>query len=97
MIPPPYGNFSCAGSGNPTCLSPYDKNCVINCVLPEVVPTLTTALGLAAPLDLLTFFGGPTHTNASAMPGLHPDCNGYSILGAYVASKVFEVFRSKSV
>ena len=59
-------------------------------VLPKLVPKLTEQLGLPPPLDLLTFLGGPTHTNKSAMPGLHPDCNGYLLLGHYIAKTIFQ-------
>lgn len=93
MITPPLSNYSCSGNPNPTCLSPYDKACVIDCVLPKVIPQLTQELGLAPPLDLLTFFGGPTNTNKSAMPGLHPDCNGYTIMGEFIAKELFNVTR----
>jgi len=94
MIPPPLSNFTCSdmpGGSNPTCLAPYNKACVIDCVLPKLVPSLTKQLGLPPPLDLLTFLGGPTHTNKSAMPGLHPDCDGYELLGHYIAHEVFKV------
>ena len=53
------------------------------------MPKLTEQLGLPPPLDLLTFLGGPTHTNKSAMPGLHPDCDGYQLLGHYIAKTIF--------
>lgn len=67
------------------------KSCVIDCVLPKVVPALTKELGLAPPLDMLAFFHGPDHTNKTAMPGLHPNCNGYKAMGGYIAKKVFGV------
>lgn len=64
---------------------------MIDCVLPVLIPELTKDLGLAAPVDLLSFFGGPTHTNKTAMPGLHPDCNGYEAMAGYIAKEVFGV------
>ena len=94
MIPPPLSNFTCSNmpnGSNPTCLAPYNKACVIDCVLPTLVSSLTKQLGLPPPLDLMSFLGGPTHTNRSAMPGLHPDCNGYKLLGHYIAKTVFKV------
>merc|ERR1711935_879978 len=91
MIPPPLSNYTCAGNPNPTCLSPYNKACVIDCVLPQIVPQLNKELGLAPPVDLLSFIGGPTHTNKTLMPGLHPDCNGYVAIGHYLAKVLFNV------
>lgn len=91
MIPPPLSNYTCAGNPNPTCLSPFSKSCTIDCVLPKIVPKITAELGLPAPVDLLTFFGGPTDTNKSAMPGLHPNCNGYIMIGHYLAKVLFGV------
>ena len=94
MIPPPLSNYSCADSTNPTCLSPFDKACTIDCVLPKLVPKITADLGLPTPLDLLSFLGGPTETNKSAMPGLHPNCDGYDMIGHYVAKELFGVGSS---
>jgi hypothetical protein len=36
----------------------YDKACVIDCVLPVIVPEISKDLGLDPPVDLLTFFHG---------------------------------------
>lgn len=38
-------------------------------VLPQLVPELNKELGIAPPVDLLSFLGGPTNTNKTAMPG----------------------------
>lgn len=91
MIPPPLSNRSCSGTTNPTCLTPFDKACVIDCVLPPLVSQLTKQLGLPSPLDMLTLFGGPNHTNKTAMPGLHPNCNGYTLMGEHIAKALFGV------
>jgi len=91
MIPPPLSNFTCSATNNPTCLAPYDKACVIDCVLPQLVPELNKELGIAPPVDLLSFLGGPTNTNKTAMPGLHPDCAGYELIGHYLAKTIFNV------
>mmetsp|Transcript_6862 Transcript_6862/g.17679 ORF Transcript_6862/g.17679 Transcript_6862/m.17679 type:complete len:252 (-) Transcript_6862:613-1368(-) len=90
MVTPPLGNFTC-GAPNPTCLNPYDKSCVIDCVLPKLIPELTMELGLAPPLDLLSLFGGPLNTNKTALPGLHPDCDGYTLMAHFIAKQVFGV------
>lgn len=94
MIPPPLSNYSCAENPNPTCLSPFSKSCTIDCVLPKLVPKITAELGLPAPVDLLSFLGGPTETNKTAMPGLHPNCNGYNLIGHYLAEVLFQVGSS---
>jgi len=94
MIPPPLSNYSCVGNPNPTCLAPFSKSCAIDCVLPKLVPEITAELGLPAPVDLLSFLGGPTETNKTAMPGLHPNCNGYLMIGHYLAKELFGVGSS---
>lgn len=99
MIPPPYGNTTCIGNPNPTCLKPFDKECTINCVLPKLVPLLTAQINAKKPqldppipelevIDLLTFLGGPDHTNKSAQPGLHPNCDGYELIGNYLKHRI---------
>ena len=66
--------------------------CVINCRLPVIVPEMTKEVGLTEPpLDLFHYLGGPDHTNTSALPGLHPGCDGYRFIGAYIANKLFGV------
>jgi hypothetical protein len=67
------------------------QSCVINCILPRLLPVLASEVGLPPPVDLLTFFGGPKHTNASIMPNLHPNCDGYLAMGRFVAKQVFGV------
>jgi lysophospholipase L1-like esterase len=94
MVPPPFGNTTCVGgagsAANPTCLAPFDKNCVINCLLPKLVPQLGSKIGLGAPLDMLSLFDGPDNTNKTLMPGLHPDCAGYTVMGEFIAKQLFE-------
>ena len=68
---------------------------MIDCVLPKLVPSLTKQLGLPPPIDLMSFLGGPMHTNKSAMPGLHPDCDGYELLGHYIAQEVFKIQKTE--
>ena len=90
MIPTPFYNFTCSPScqGAPTQPAtpprstggrPRQPASLIACVLPNLISSLTKQLGLPPPLDLLSFLGGPTHTNQSAIPGLHPDCAGESL------------------
>jgi lysophospholipase L1-like esterase len=88
MIPPPFGNFTCSDSSQ-TCNT--NINCVINCILPKLVPELTRDVGLTSPVDLMSLFGGPDNTNASIMPNLHPNCDGYAAIGTYIAKQVFGV------
>lgn len=97
MIPPPLSNYSCVDNTNPSCLMPFSKSCTIDCVLPKMVPEIAADLGLPDPLDLLSLLGGPVETNKTAMPGLHPNCNGYSMIGHYVAKEIFGVESSMIV
>ena len=93
MIPPPFMNFSCptATTADQLCQG-TNQSCVINCILPRLIPLLTSEAGVEAPpVDLLAFFGGPDHTNKSMMPNLHPNCHGYLQMGTYIATQVFGV------
>jgi lysophospholipase L1-like esterase len=65
------------------------KACVIDCILPKLVPKLTAEVGLAPPLSLFEFFGGVDSRNKTLMPGLHPDCNGYSAIAHYLVKQLF--------
>eukprot|EP01046_Picozoa_sp_COSAG06_P012172 COSAG06_NODE_706_length_12904_cov_11.211636_11_plen_311_part_00 len=65
------------------------KACVIDCILPKLVPKLTAAVGLAPPVSLFEFFGGVDSKNSTLMPGLHPDCNGYIAIAHYLAKQLF--------
>jgi lysophospholipase L1-like esterase len=90
---PPFGNSTCASK---TCAkgtggAGTDHNCVIDCIMPDLIPSLTTDLGLPAPVDLFKLFGGPDHTNKTVMPGLHPNCAGYTVIGHYLAKELFGV------
>lgn len=91
MIPPPYMNWTC-----PATCPPFDgtnkeiaKACVIDCILPKLVTNLTASIQLPPPIDLLTFFGGPDHTNKALMPGLHPSCDGYISIAQYLEKELF--------
>jgi lysophospholipase L1-like esterase len=98
MIPPPFMNYSACPTGDltkPDACAGTNQSCVINCVLPVLVPELTLALGLEAPVDLLTAFGGPSHTNHTLIPSLHPSCGGYAFMGEYIARTVFGVGASE--
>ena len=75
------------GQGEPE--KEHAKACIINCVLPAVVPQVAHALKLPAPLDLLTLLGFPGHVNTTAMPGLHPSCEGYTTIGRFIAKSLF--------
>ena len=75
------------GQGEPE--KEHAKACVINCILPVVVPAVAKALQLPAPLDLLSLLGFPGHVNITAMPGLHPSCEGYTTIGRYIAKELF--------
>ena len=91
MIPPPYSNWTCPQ----TCPAFDGKNkelakaCVIDCILPKLVTQLTASVGLPAPVDLLKFFHGPDNTNKTAMPGLHPNCAGYTAIAEYLSGLLF--------
>lgn len=91
MIPPPYMNWTCPAS----CPAFNGKNkevakaCVIDCILPKIVPELTASVGLPPPINLFKFFGGPDNTNKSLMPGLHPDCDGYTAIASFLAKQIF--------
>lgn len=62
-------------------------------MLPKLVPQIAAELNAFKVIDMLTFFGGPTDTNKTAMPGLHPDCTGYTMMGHYLAKELFGVGR----
>jgi hypothetical protein len=59
--------------------------------MPDLIPSLTTDLGLPAPVDLFKLFNGPNDTNKTVMPGLHPNCAGYTVIGKYIAKELFGV------
>jgi hypothetical protein len=58
-------------------------------VIPTVVPAVAKALKLPPPLDLLSLLGFPGRVNQTAMPGLHPSCEGYTTIGQYIAKTLF--------
>lgn len=90
MIPPPYENTTCTSRKCSVRPQPLiDNRCVINCELPGRVSQLAFEMNLPQPLDLLTLFHGPDHTDIKQMPGLHPNCEGYRTIGHYVASEYF--------
>lgn len=70
----------------------FAKACIIDCVLPTVVPAVAKGLSLPAPLDLVSLLGFPHNTNKSAIPGLHPSCGGYTMIGQYIAKELFGVY-----
>jgi hypothetical protein len=91
MIPPPYMNWTCPS----TCPAfngtnkEFAKACVIDCILPKLVPELTAEVGLLPPINLLKLFNGPDNTTKSLMPSLHPNCAGYIAIAHYVQSQLF--------
>lgn len=89
MIPPPFLNYTCAGNPNPTCLSPWNTSCIIDCLLPKIIANISADLGLPAPVDLLTLLGGPTDVDKVAIDSLHPNCAGYNMIGHYLAKELF--------
>ena len=70
-----------------------DTACVINCVLPELLPNIFDEVGIksADRVDLQTLLGGPNNTDRALMPQLHPDCGGYQKIGEHIASSVFGI------
>jgi hypothetical protein len=83
------GTVPSDGQGEPE--KEHAKACIINCVLPTVVPAVAKALKLPPPLDLLSLLGFPGHVNKTDMPGLHPSCDGYTTIGQYIAKALFHV------
>jgi lysophospholipase L1-like esterase len=82
---PPFNGTG--GQGQPE--KEFAKACIINCVLPTVVPTVAKTLALPAPLDMLSLLQFPGHVNQTLMPGLHPSCDGYTLMGQYIAKELF--------
>jgi lysophospholipase L1-like esterase len=81
------GSVPSDGQGEPE--KEHAKACIINCVIPTVVPAVAKALKLPPPLDLLSLLGFPGRVNQTAMPGLHPSCEGYTTIGQYIAKTLF--------
>jgi|EP01046_Picozoa_sp_COSAG06_P001152 hypothetical protein len=65
------------------------KACIINCVLPNIVRQVALELKLPAPVDMLSFFQFPGVVNKTLIPVLHPSCEGYSVMGQYIAKELF--------
>ena len=65
------------------------KACIINCVLPSIVRQVALELKLPAPVDMLSFFQFPGVVNKTLIPVLHPSCEGYSVMGQYIAKELF--------
>jgi lysophospholipase L1-like esterase len=96
-----HGNWTCPATcpafndnESPKSSSPNNKEaakaCVIDCILPTLVPKLTASVGLAPPISLFGFFGGVDSTNKTLMPGLHPDCDGYTAIAHYLVKQLFQ-------
>ena len=90
----PLSQAHCTEPADPFCwrtllLQEHAKACIIDCVLPTVVPAVAKALQLPAPLNMLTLLGFPGHVNRTLMPGLHPSCDGYTVMGDYIAKELF--------
>ena len=99
MIPPPFMNYTCVD--HPPCwtttrvqTSVSNTSCTINCLLPQIIPKISSEVDLPAPVDLLTFLGGPTDTNKTAIDSLHPNCAGYTLIGRHLAKQLFGVGAS---
>jgi hypothetical protein len=75
------------GSGEPE--KERAKACIINCVLPIVIRQVAQELKLPAPVDMLSLFQFPGTVNKSLIPVLHPSCQGYNVMGQYVAKQLF--------
>jgi lysophospholipase L1-like esterase len=81
------GTVPSDGQGEPE--KEHAKACIINCMIPNVVPEVAASLQLPAPLNLLSLLGFPGGVNKTAMPGLHPSCEGYTTIGQYIARALF--------
>jgi hypothetical protein len=46
-------------------------------------------LKLPAPVDMLSFFQFPGVVNKTLIPVLHPSCEGYNVMGQFLAKKLF--------
>ena len=69
----------------------FAKACIIDCVLPKAVTAVAQGLSLPPPVDMLSLLGFPKNTNKSAIPGLHPSCGGYELMGRFIGKELFGV------